>query len=623
MLEPDSILERRYRVTGVVNRQNQSVLYHGFELASDQEVAIKEIDITGWNARRIAKFLNQLFAWKTVDRPPFLKVDSIHKVGDKIYIITPWMPGESLQDQIRQAQISPNDFIRTIIHLIKQLNRSTNFYLNLKPANIVFDQFGEPYLTDCYDIDVQKSNRLEQLFSFFGVWFVRFIGNRLGRGAEVLSSAPAIRERLMRELDLTARDALFSNFEYETRSLSSDDPLKQFFDAVRGIEPEPAPKPEKKEPTEAVVDKEITVNSQVGTLDWNPPFPGISSPPKDNPPAKPKTPPLELPETVLPRLNRRFLMLLMLMSCIICLSMVAIYQWSLIFPPATIDTPTPAPQSYEIVKLYAVQPTDVLGEILVSYPLWMRPGNSDQVKILIQLPQEVQDALVSSANRVDIPATATPIVGKSSIHRSSIIIDDRMRVELASITLDVQPRTASIQEINIREVGQASEWIFSIKAPADLGYHLLDVSVFLDENSDSPSWIGSYQIEVLEPTSTPQPTSAPTFTATLPASPTPIPTPTPTPSFCESILIQIRDEPMDGISWLLGGLGVIALGFWKLVLPNLQRKDSINRLEDELKILKRKGAPKDARYGIEVKIARLRSIRWWEFWRETDIKDDK
>ena len=631
MLESDNILDRRYRVTGVVKREFRRVRYRGIDLDSNKEVAITEINIEALTVRQISDLLNQLFRWKTLKSDIVIPVDAIHKIGDKVYIVTPW---RGLSDKPSPQAV--------ITFTEKLLKAREDHYDDIHPvnlANIAFDDFGRPYLKDLYSFETDTHNRHLGEISFIADAFVHMIyasyeeqpsGKQAGKYGN-LPDPRLVQKRFRKILSNKATRRDFFD-AIESASLPDIMRVSSPFMMLNRLREDNAFAP---------------LNLFFSTISYQPQFS------------------LQVSVSIL--VVSIFLLIALAISSVSTIQRVFDLLWlpSATVQPAEIvltaammetqsaaldltetavtiftDTPTSLvpvtetntptvtitqipPYYFEIVKLYEVKPNDVLGEILVSYPLWLRPGNSDQVKILIQLPQEVQDALVASATRVDIPATATPIVGKSEVQRSNIVIDNRIRVELASITLDVQPRTELIQDVNIQDVGQPSEWIFSIKAPADMGYHLLDVSVFLDENSDSPSWIGSYQIEVLEPTSTPQPTSAPTFTATLPASPTPIPTPTPTPSFCESIIIQIRDEPMDGISWLLGGLGMIALGFWKLVLPNLQRKDSIKRLEAELKILKRRGAPKDVRYDMEEKIVRLRSIRWWEFWRETDIKDDK
>ncbi len=312
---------------------------------------------------------------------------------------------------------------------------------------------------------------------------------------------------------------------------------------------------------------------------------------------------------------------------------------------AAVLTWTSTPTFYEISAKYTVQPTDILGALTINYPLWMMQGNGDEVSISIELPKNITDIeVISESTRVDIPLTATPKVNELGSDKVTIVIDGRMRVELKSSTIKIEALSDLIQPVDISSATQTVEastkkshkptiWTFLITAPESVGHHRLNVAVFLDENSKKSSWNGSYQVDVVEPTNTPEPTLTPSLTPTFTLTPIPTTTPiptltptptltftptatyTPTPTFGQSMVEGLRNDPWQVIPIILGGLAAIAAGVWKIFLPYLKRKDLISQLETQLKT-----ASREDRERIKAELKRLKSIRWWEFWRENEVK---
>ena len=284
--------------------------------------------------------------------------------------------------------------------------------------------------------------------------------------------------------------------------------------------------------------------------------------------------------------------------------------------PLTPNTPTEyaptenipteyAPDSvdYEITKTIRISSANVLGEINVQYPAWLRPGTGDIVEISIQVPKKLLYAEIKSGNRIDLPPTATPIIGELQNYQTTIVLDNRMRVDLASSTFHVEARTPLIQDVKIDNADNPSVWIFAITAPQAIGDHRLDISVFLDENSKQPSWFGSFQIEIVEPTLTPKATY------------------TPTPSNWENLTTGIGAE-FPKVFW--PGIGVILTFLFGVWVRHLRRQSSIERLKKDNEKLqeekKKKDLPSDiaaleSRIGtLQKQIGELQEIKWWQFW---------
>ena len=104
-----------------------------------------------------------------------------------------------------------------------------------------------------------------------------------------------------------------------------------------------------------------------------------------------------------------------------------------------------------------------------------------------------------------------------------------MRAELSSPSFEIESQHPSQQYINIQEVNQPTSWAWAIRAPNALGKQVLTLKIYLKQDIN-PAWVGSFYVEVVEASPTPQPTETPTRipTDTPTYTATPIPTPTPT-----------------------------------------------------------------------------------------------
>ncbi len=193
-------------------------------------------------------------------------------------------------------------------------------------------------------------------------------------------------------------------------------------------------------------------------------------------------------------------------------------------PGASTNTPEPI---LETTEGTGISDSDVLGEINVEYPIKMSPGSSDSVIISIYIPDKLVSLVPMAIERIDIPPDVPPIIGELSSYQSTILVREIMRVELSSPTFEIESQYPSTQLVNINAIAEPTFWAWTIVAPNATGAHVLTIRVYLGDN-DSPSWVGSLEIEVTEFTPTPIPTPMPTDTPTSTNTPTFTPTNTPT-----------------------------------------------------------------------------------------------
>lgn len=639
MLIVGDLLDGRYEIREVASEKPHAIVYRALA-RSGSMVAVKELDVDGWSAARVAHLMNELFTCKNLGELFYLPPLAVHKVRDHIYVVTPWIQGKSLLQWMSQDRLSVDMAVDIILELMQRLDRKGIVHPNLKPSNILLDQDERPFLTDFYTQREDKesahyqSNRQrktgratagDNAYSL-GVIFFETTQHQDQIGNKTLPDPKELRNFLRARLNGEQQQGFFSAIEL-LNHYNTSTPIGRFFALLLGKELKEVDNNEKDEDDDDNTQKSEVFTS--GSSLWMPilsavillclfaatltltskllTYSLIFTPTR--------TPPKPLTQTIWPNIES-------------------------LTPQLLTRTPTPSrtptPLEYEAAMQILPTETDVLGEIRIKYPAWLRPGTGDMVNISIQIPRDMQDFSIDWALRIDLPATATPQIGSLENQHATILVDSRMRVELESSTLDIQPRTPAIQDIDTFGVENPSMWIFAITAPEALGKHRVDLSVFLDEESDQPSWFGSYQVEVVEPTNTPLPTATPSPRPTRTPSPIPTDTPTftptitPTLTFLQSTQNAVMEEPLQVIFYILGALAATATAlwaaFWKVFPAINNRTDRILKLYMALKDLP-EGTRKDEKKKIEEKkkeiqaqINELKSVPWWKFWYQIDKK---
>ena len=239
-----------------------------------------------------------------------------------------------------------------------------------------------------------------------------------------------------------------------------------------------------------------------------------------------------------------------------------------------------------------------VGEFSLSYPIWMRPDTSDAVLFTIIIPVEFAALEVEEFSRTDIAPQSVPAIGALGSDQGTIFIDGRIRVELDSLTFQVKPEYPEVQSVDLTP-NTPTYWAWSLLAPVEEGFHRINVKVFLDEESDNPSWFGTYQVEVLLPT----PTPAPTPSATIP--------PTPTQSVSQRIGDQLIDNFGEILVALIPTILAIAAALGGFVVKPFRRRARISALESSLDTAE----TEQEIASITSEIQQLKAIRWWQFWK--------
>jgi hypothetical protein len=232
-----------------------------------------------------------------------------------------------------------------------------------------------------------------------------------------------------------------------------------------------------------------------------------------------------------------------------------------------------------------------------------------------------------SVERVVMPPGSQPVIGEVTSDQATILISRVMRVELSSPTIQVTDEYPAVQSVDVNTIGAPTFWAWSVVAPERPGNHILTLKIFLGEEPLQPSWLRGYQVEVVEFSPTPGPTTMPSdtpdasSTPTLTPTPTLPPPPTPTPTMSErirrgmldnaaEIFISVVSLVLSGIAWLVG-----ASYRWRK-----RRKTKLADLRNELAAASEEGAVGAHRVGpaLTAEISELEGVRWWQFWKWDD-----
>jgi hypothetical protein len=293
-------------------------------------------------------------------------------------------------------------------------------------------------------------------------------------------------------------------------------------------------------------------------------------------------------------------------------------------PTATPRLPTPTPTPFfETTDNPNISQTDVLGELNVEYPMRMIPESSDTVILSIYIPPALASLKPVSVERIQIPDDIPAVIGELNFYRTTILVAETMRAELSSPSFEIERLHPSQQYVKIQEVSQPTSWAWTIRAPNALGKQVFTLKIYLKQDIN-PAWVGSFYVEVVEPSPTPKPTetptriptATPTYTATPIPTPTPIytatPTSTPTPTPLPP-LSRVANQLIENSTTVLGAILTFIAAMAGIYAQYNKKKDKIEKLQEEISQISKERQEEHETLNRE--ITRLKSIKWWQFWR--------
>jgi serine/threonine-protein kinase len=135
-----------------ISRSEQSILYRATRSADDLPFAIKILSRDCLRDPTIrARYQREIQIIASLEQHAILPVIDFKEQEEQLYIVMPWMTGESLEDKLKYGPIPPDEAIRIIQCLAPALDAVHAVGIvhgDLKPSNILFDQNNQPCITD-------------------------------------------------------------------------------------------------------------------------------------------------------------------------------------------------------------------------------------------------------------------------------------------------------------------------------------------------------------------------------------------------------------------------------------------------------------------------------------------
>ncbi|MBN1135913.1 MAG: hypothetical protein JXM73_04975 [Anaerolineae bacterium] len=173
-------------------------------------------------------------------------------------------------------------------------------------------------------------------------------------------------------------------------------------------------------------------------------------------------------------------------------------------PTATASGPLGPGTTVVLETNEGVAPTSrtALGELSIEYPLRMNAGTSNFVVLQVYIPAMLASLSPLEVERVEIPEDAPAVAGTLNTYQATIMVGEMMRIELHSLTFDVEELYPAAQRVDLDEVNKATIWSWEIKAPGSAGAHVVTVRAYVGDEA-RPVWVRSLEIEVVGAAPTP------------------------------------------------------------------------------------------------------------------------
>jgi len=141
-----------YEIKGELGRGGMATVYRAYDPRFEREVAVKVLPREFLHDPQFrVRFEREIKTVAKLEHPAIVPVYDVGEEDGQPYFVMRFMSGGSLSDWIKRGAFSLQDTARIIERLASALayaHQKGIIHRDLKPGNILFDQNGEPYITD-------------------------------------------------------------------------------------------------------------------------------------------------------------------------------------------------------------------------------------------------------------------------------------------------------------------------------------------------------------------------------------------------------------------------------------------------------------------------------------------
>lgn len=142
----------RYEVKTEIARGGMATVYHAYDPRFERDVAIKVLPRTLLHDPQFrTRFEREAKTIALLEHPAIVPVYDFGEEDGQPYIVMRFMSGGSLNERLRQGPLSLQETSQIITRLAPALDAAHARHIihrDLKPGNILFDQYGNAYLSD-------------------------------------------------------------------------------------------------------------------------------------------------------------------------------------------------------------------------------------------------------------------------------------------------------------------------------------------------------------------------------------------------------------------------------------------------------------------------------------------
>jgi serine/threonine-protein kinase len=141
----------RYQIIEIIGRGGMATVYRAHDPSFNRDVAIKIISPQSLGVTGRARFQREAHTIARLAHSAIVPVFDLGVQDDQLYYAMAYMPGGSLAERIVQEKLTKAEVMHVIDRIAAALDaarRQNVIHRDVKPANILFDQHGDAYLSD-------------------------------------------------------------------------------------------------------------------------------------------------------------------------------------------------------------------------------------------------------------------------------------------------------------------------------------------------------------------------------------------------------------------------------------------------------------------------------------------
>src|SRR5512137_1126343 len=141
-----------YQIKSEIGRGGMATVYHAYDPRFEREVALKVLPREMLHDPQFrTRFEREAKTIALLEHPAIVPVYDFGEEGGQPYFVMRYMTGGSLSDRIKKGPMSLQDAVHIFERIAPALDDAHAkgiIHRDLKPGNILFDQYGEPYVSD-------------------------------------------------------------------------------------------------------------------------------------------------------------------------------------------------------------------------------------------------------------------------------------------------------------------------------------------------------------------------------------------------------------------------------------------------------------------------------------------